>query len=428
MSVTSIGPQVGVASAPRPSQAGRPAVAAGAESAEPQEVFQPSNPQVTGSWLTSALKNQKPGSLFVLDDFQPTGGQAIPGLFAAPEWMASHGGHVLDTARQEGFKGQSLPLELNRPLSDEQLQAKYGKMTELWKNGKTPEDLRTSLYERAVVNRTRLLDNATQSLDDLSEAGAHNSVVNISASGSQAATTNNLLRMMIPKDPNDPDSVASARAERAKFAQAFGVNDADLSSDNQEIQGAARQKLFQGVVDLVGSTQKDPRFIHSKSEYESAVQHFEAGYNSVVVASGNDGPVEQFWEKATYGRKLQVPSEFTVNDLGVDAATVVGATRDWEGKPYPAEYNNVYNGLDMYANGYAGNGKPGGEEGSSFAAPKVAVALAGLHAKFPSLSSSQVENLMRNRLTGSLPDYYGAKELPSLDDSRTSAFLEQGTF
>jgi len=405
-----------------------PAAAPAEASSEPKDTFQASTPQVTGSWLAGQLKNTKPGAMFVLDDFQPTGGQAIPGPFAGPEWLASHGGAVLDTAKKEGFPGQTIPLEINRPLSDDQLQQKYGQMTELWNNGKTPEDLRKSLYERALVNRTRLLDNATESLNDLSGAGAHDSVVNISASGTQAATVDRLLKRMVPTDRENPESVAAARAERAKFAQAFGVSDADLSSDNADVQGAARQKMFQGVVDLVAQTQTDPNFVSSKAAYEGAVTRFEGGNNSVVVAAGNEGGVQKFWEDATSGRSLKVPADFTRNDLGSSEATVVGATRDWKGQAYPAEYNNSFQGVDVYANGYAHDGSPKADEGTSYAAPRVASAMGGLHGKFPGMSSSQIENLMRQQLTGSLPDYYGSQVLPVLDEKHTMDFLAQGTF
>lgn len=374
------------------------------------------------------MREVRPGALFALDDFQPLGGQAVPGPLAGAEWLASHGGGVLDTAKKEGFSGQAIPLEINRPLSDAQRQQKYAELTELWSQDKSPQELQKSLYERAVVNRTRLLDNATTSLDDLSQAGAHDSVVNISASGSQAATVDRLLRRMVPTDKNNPEAVAEARAERAKFAKAFGVNDADLSSEQDEVVGAARQKIFQGVVDLVGKTQSDPRLVTSKKEYDAAVQHFEAGNNSVVVAAGNEGQVKDFWEKGAFGRPLSVPQDFTRNDLGSPESTVVGATRDWQGTPYPAEYNNQFSGVTLYANGYEGDGKPKADEGTSFAAPRVSAAMAGLHGKFPGMSSSQIETLLRNRLTGSLPDYYGATVLPVLDEKQTASFLRQGTF
>ena len=67
---------------------------------------------------------------------------------------------------------------------------------------------------------------------------------------------------------------------------------------------------------------------------------------SVVVAAGNDGVVENYWENAAHNKPLNVPKEFTQNDLGVEEATVVGATRNWEGTHYPAEYNNRYGGVD----------------------------------------------------------------------------------
>lgn len=405
------------------------AEAAGATS-QPQESFTPSNPQVTGSWLTGQLKNQKPGAMFVLDDFQPTGGQAIPGPFAGPEWMASHGGQVIDTAKKEGFQGNTIPLEINRPLSDQQRQQMYGPMNELWENGKTGEDYRKSLYERAVVNRTGTLDNATTSLDDLSAAGAHDSVVNLSASVSQAATVSNLLSTMVPADPNNPASVSASQADQAKYAAAFGIPVGDLNNSDPAVSGPARQKLYQGMVDLVGQTQSDPRFVEAKAEYGLAVDHFEAGNNSVVVASGNDGIVQPFLEQKGLGNGLKLRSspEFTQNDLGVNNATVVGATRNWEGTPYPAEYNNKFAGVDMYANGYAGDGTPKPTEGSSFAAPRVGAAMAALHGLKPGTTSSQVETLMRNQLTGKLPNYWGASELPTLDEKHTVDFLQQGTF
>jgi hypothetical protein len=54
------------------------------------------------------LLNAKPGAMFVLDDFQPTGGQAIPGPFAGPEWLATHGGTVVETLMRQQLTG-SLP-------------------------------------------------------------------------------------------------------------------------------------------------------------------------------------------------------------------------------------------------------------------------------------------------------------------------------
>ena len=403
--------------------------AATPESAGPQDSFTPSSPQVTGSWLSNQLKNAKPGAMFVLDDFQPTGGQAIPGLFAMPEWMASHGGQVVSTAKQEGFGGQTVPLEINRPLSDAQRNQTYGELTRLWNDpNSTPEQLQQSIGDRAVVNRTRLLDNASTSLNDLTAAGAHDSVTNISASGSQAATANNILRRMLPTDRNDPASVAYARGERAKFAKAFGVDDNDLNSDDENVWGPARQKMFQGVFNLVGATQTDPRFVQSKADYDSAVNAFEANNNSVVVASGNDAPVAPFWERAANGAPLQLPAGFTHNDLGAPAATVVGAAvANESGQQVPAPYNNP-DRIDVFANGYAGSTAPKDEQGSSFGAPRVAAAMAGLHGRFPGLSSSQAENLMRQRFTGSFAGTDGVAVSPVLDIQSTSSFLQSGTF
>lgn len=396
---------------------------------EPADVYQPSQMAGTrSSWLKTQLQNSKPGTLLVLDDFMPPAMGGVPGPSAAAVHFATHGQTVVDTARQSGFSGKMVGLEINRPLNDSELQTRYGKMNDLWQNGKTPEDFRTSLYERAVNNRTRLLDNATAGLTDMVEAGAKDSVANLSLSSSQAATTDNLLKSLIPKDPKDPESVARARAERAKYAQAFGVNDADLSSADEQVQGAARQKLFQGVVDLVGQTQTDPRYQKSRGAYDQAVHNFEAGNNSVVVAAGNEGQVASTWEQIAFGRKLSVPSDFVHNDLANADTTTVGATRDWKGTPYPAEYSNGFQGVNLYASGYAHDSTPKAEEGSSFAAPRGAAALAGVHGKFPGISSSKAENLLRQQLTSNLPDYYGSPQAPALQEQQTLDFLRNQKF
>ena len=383
---------------------------------EPQDTFTSSTPQYTA------------GTLLLFDQHRPPAGVAVPGPGAVVEHFVTHGQAVREAAHQTGHEGPTVEIELNRDLSDTQRAEMYGPALELWKSD-NPEDLRNSLYESAITSRTRTLDDAAAGLEDVTAAGADGTVANFSISRSQAWTANNLLSRMLPSDANDPESVAAARAERAKFASAFGVSDEDLSSSDPAIQGPARQQMFQGVIDLVASTEGDPRLQDAKSRYEEAVLDFEAGGNSVVVAAGNDGGVRPFWEQAAHGLPLQVPADFARNDLSTSAVTTVGATRLWEGQAYPAEYSSNSSEVDIYASGYL---RPPGssnvEEGSSYASPQVAVGMAALHRQFSHLSSSQVESLMRERLTSNLPDYYGSQPAPALNLEDTRSFLQGQTF
>jgi hypothetical protein len=353
---------------------------------------------------------------------------AVPGPGAVVEHFVTHGQAVREAAHQAGHQGPTIEIELNRDLSDAQRAEMYGPALALWKSDR-PEDLRKSLFETAITSRTRTLGDAASGLEEATAAGAEGTVANFSISRSQAWTVNNLLSRMRPQDPNDPASVAEARAERAKFAKAFGVSDQDLSSEDPAVQGPARQQMFQGVVDLVASTESDTRFQSARSRYDQAVESFEAGGNSVVVAAGNDGGVRPFWEQAAHGLPLNVPADFARNDLSSTAATTVGATRVWEGKDYPAEYSSNSSEVDVYASGYLrAPGAKQDEEGSSYASPRVAAGMAALHKQFAHLSSSQVEGLMHDRLTTTLSDYYGSQPAPALDLDGTRRFLQGQTF
>ena len=112
--------------------------------------------------------------------------------------------------------------------------------------------------------------------------------------------------------------------------------------------------------------------------------------------------------------------------------TSVGATetRVVEGRneTVRAAYSSVSGGQDIYADGKvrSADGQSALGSGTSFAAPKVAVAMARLHRDHPEMSSAQIENLMKTKLTGSFRD--GGLELPVLDRDNTLDFLGNSTY
>jgi len=101
-------------------------------------------------------------------------------------------------------------------------------------------------------------------------------------------------------------------------------------------------------------------------------------------------------------KPLKVPADSYNNPLSCDKRIVtVGATHNVGEAAGTPEAASAYTGSDpntvMFADSTLGD-----IEGTSFAAPKVAAAIAGLHKDMPDAPNESVENILLHNLTHSL--------------------------
>jgi hypothetical protein len=270
--------------------------------------------------LRQALKEQ-PGALVLCDSFDGPG---------------AHGQLVAQVARQQGFSGKLVAVPFEDPSDPKQ--AELGRLVEAWGTAGRPEEIRQNLAESMVVTRLMALNNATQRLLAVSEAGARNVAINFSVGSTPALCVAAVLAMT-----EDPGSAEQATAQLQK---AFGP---DFRS---------------GLVELASQVTGDPRLQAARQQFAQGVVDFEAARNSVVVAAGNDGKMAD-WAPG-----------FALSDLVTPETTVVGALEGGQ----PAAYNGE--SVTVFApGGYLVAGQE--IHGTSFAAPAVAAALAAEHGRNP---------------------------------------------
>lgn len=278
--------------------------------------------------LRQALKD-KPGALVLCDSFEGSG---------------AHGSLVGHVARQQGFQGPLVAVPFED--SSDPSQARLGDLVEAWGTAEKPEEIRHNLAESMVLTRLIALNNATQRLLAVCEAGARNVAVNFSLGSTPALCVTAVLGMV-----SDPSSCEQASAQLHK---AFGA------------------EYRAGLVEMASQSTRDPRLQAARQQFAQAVKEFEADHNSVVVAAGNDGKMAD-WAPG-----------FTLSDLVTPETTVVGALEGGQ----PARYNGAASSV-LAPGGYLVAGQE--IHGTSFAAPAVAAAMATAHARSPFAASSEIE-------------------------------------
>ncbi len=342
-------------------------------------------PQMSPFPLRNATNSPPPGTLFVNDDYRRESMEKL-----------SHGDLVEKAARNQGFQGPIVAKPTYNIGPQAQSAQMAGQM--LLNSSLTPELARLSVATYVQSNAISALDSQSQSLDEITWSGAKNTVVNLSQGISVASATEQLYFGLTKgwKACSDPVEQQQTSAVIANYASAYGLDAGKLQSSDPDISGPERARLQQSLVKQVVTDLESPGVAQAKAGYEAAVERFEAGNNSLVVAAGNFGQVKLDLESHAGGHRLRnTPKNFTTNIYATPVATVVGAT---EGHKKVADYSTQGPEVDIHALGDLGHG---GEtiQGTSFAAPRVAAEMAKLHAENPTLGSHEIESLLHKGLT-----------------------------
>lgn len=351
------------------------------------------------------------GSLIIADVFLPSP-PSNPNQLKPSDYF-SHGEMVNMTARQNGFKGpvftQSQPLMMQR--NQERTRAEEG-----FFKPATPEQTRANLANYSQARALSLLESQTQMVNGATATGTRNSALNLSMGGSLADLTlgaySNASMAWMPADPKFSKEVndrvrADGLVAATNFASAYGLDVKKMMSSDPKVSGPERARLQEALANGInGSLKASPEVRKAKQDFATAVGRFEAGHNSVVISSGNEGDIAGLMARDSHGHRARnMPANFDTNFLDTPAATMVGATRWTNGggtlKEGVAQYSSRQSGVDIYASGSLSlsNNQKKDVTGTSFAAPRVAATMAELHRRNPNLSSSQVEALMRQSLT-----------------------------
>lgn len=364
----------------------------------------------------------KPGNLVVVDSFMPG-----MGLFgASPE--PAHGAVVAQAARHQGFRGPIIAREAGGG-ADPRLISINAQLNEPGLSPERTRDLLKQQVRLTVVDSYRTYENHFRELEG---AGLNGSAVNLSMGMSPAKMTQTM----------DDELEWSRNAPNNEFiknrwpntVRAFGLDEAKLGSDDPKVSGPERARLQKALAELnIEVMHQDPTVASARQSYDASISSLEARNNSVVVSAGNWGEAQSELKKTANGYGFEAPKNFGDNLFANRETTNVGATRWLRGSEglsqKVASYSNGEE-VDIYASGSVGLQDPQkmSDMGTSFAAPRVAVAMAELHKTHPGLSSSQVESLMKKKLTSQLPDYGGAPQLPVLDQQLTSEYLRTNVF
>ncbi len=300
-------------------------------------------PELRQKRLEYMQEHNAPGSLVVLDQF-----------FTPPQSGPTHGQMVSATARGSGFHGPLLELDTTYSLDPdtaqklelvEAAQKRFASASERL-------EVRQALRDLSVLKRGYALERSAESLEQLNHAGFKDSAVNISLGHSAADEVRRLLEKAI-----DDHSIL------LQLVRGFAHDPSQLK------EGAERARLVQDLAAWLQDTIQDPRWQASKLRYDTAVQQLTAANNSIVVAAGNEGEVSSFLRDWCSGQSPEMPQGFENNDLSNPTVTVVGALENGQTTAYTSHDAEI----DCLAEGRS---LLGDEQGTSFAAPRVAAQLA----------------------------------------------------
>lgn len=368
----------------------------------------------TGPALETAQSPQ--GSLIIADSFTPS------------SHTLSHGELVGGAARQAGYKGQILTTTGSGPGGAE-INAISSAQRTLSSSQSTPRDVLRAVDKYTAAETVALMDGRTKVLNNATAKGTRNSAINMSQGGSKAQAVDRLYGpAALAWNAKDPEAKALGQSIAGNYAKAFDLDMSKLESSDPKVSGPERAKLQTALSRRVDRTlAKHPKVTEAKQNWSQAVKDFESGNNSVVIPSGNERDFTKRLNADLNGQKVGRPRDFEQNLLETPEVTSVGATRWYKNedglKEVQSDYGSRGQGVDIYASGSMDTNKDGVADtfGTSFAAPRVAATMAELHKRNPGMSSSQVENLMRQQLTHNLETPGGNIEV--LDYARTANFL-----
>lgn len=314
-----------------------------------------------------------PGTLYIADHFLPDLQQPVSEV---------HGAQVEAAARSTGFAGQIVLRDFpstHAIVYDPSLPPEPGQ---------TPRaaEFLQHLSWKTQERYQQVLLPATQQLQELTEGGARNSVLNLSMGTDRSRVVEEAF-LAFPRGQGDLQGAA----------EAFGLQVDHLLSPDPKVAGPEIARLQQGLIDRVDHTVRTSGSIaEAKDRYDRAVEQFEAGYNSVVVSGGNQGLMMQGMRMTNHGALLMTGPDFYDSPLVNAHTTVVGSTQG-DGSTVAADFSAVHRLNQILASG---------DGGSSFASPRVAASMAHLHGLHRDHTSTQIESMLSQQFCtheGDLP-------------------------
>ena len=308
------------------------------------------------------------GDLVIVDHFQPTSPDSAP-----------HGQVIHTTVQDEGFSGKVLErFELPATLRPEDAK------------GDTSDQFCSSLERKVSSWQSQVLNNEAGELRTLAASGLHDGAVNFSSGCSQARVVWGLYTTALHEPTSDtPEQQADHARLMDQYSKAFHFDPTKLvGADNDA--SHARGLFLQGLCDLVKQGEADPDFMAAKVNYDKAVADISKKSVSVVVAAENSGSDLAQYSEASGGQKLNLAPDFFKNPLAsadtVTVGSVGGADRSAKAPESISDFNSPERD-DILANGVTTDPISGDDdEGTSFAAPRVAAALAKVHSDHPGMA------------------------------------------
>lgn len=326
----------------------------------------------------------QPGTLFVIDTF------AAPGH---KQRDREHGDRVVDAAVHEGFNRQNI---VKVAKTDQVVNNR-----EVFQPNMAPDAFKKALRNDMVQMQVGTLNQGSDSLNNLQAQGAQNSVANLSLGMSKASLVDQYnQKMMLALDGLEENAPGKTDAERKQsladataffdnYAKAAGTTPnqlrEDLSGTNFK---QAEQKVKDNLGKFADSAANDSRVNDAKVKYAQAVTGFEKNHNSVVVAAENSGDL----------RLTKQSKDFYDNVLSNDQTTTVGAVN--ASNQQVETYSNPSSNVEVYARGQTVNFH---KDGTSYATPRVAAAMARAHAMNQRMESEEVERTVINNYTSTVP-------------------------
>lgn len=195
------------------------------------------------------------------------------------------------------------------------------------------------------------------------------------------------------KTINQSQSVSQANIVEDILAQRNLPGMESVLKEAVGVSGTASDKEFaEAVMGRVARGSQDPAVLAARERYLKTSAEAEGKGISHVVAAGNTGEMDATLR--SWG--VKPPEGFHTNILSTPHNTTVGASD--HGKKAAAF--TAPEGAELSANGVAVPGTVEGDHnGTSFAAPQVAVATARVRALNPRLTPRQAEDLLRQSAT-----------------------------
>jgi hypothetical protein len=337
----------------------------------------------------------QPGSLIIFDNFAAKGQQA------------EHGDRVRKAAEDEGFKG---------PIVEEAKPEKINLNENLYTPHMRKDEFKKAMQQDMAWLQLKTLRNATNELKKLESQGVNHSAVNFSAGMSKASVVDQYFQKMSlgwddrgaeAKDGKTKDQIIKdSKAMYDNFARANGTTVEELNKAMDKNPTATEQWIKDRLAAAVEAPAKAPKVLEARAEYDKAVHSFEKNHNSVVVAAENSGDLQV----------TNRPADFYDNVLSSKETTTVGAVDSQNSQV--ESYSNPSKNVSIYARGQSPHwAKPG----TSYAAPRVAAAMAKAHQLNQQMESDEVEREVQKKLTTQVPH----SQARSLDAAKTGAYFAQ---